>query len=177
MAPSRPGGWLARRLVVLAMLMPSAAHLEAHAAHGAENDLKAAYVYNFVVLATWPADLPQVLRICIAGNADAKVFGVLAGKVVRDRTLSVVAVATPDQTADCAVLYIPPIEARRLGAWLTAVANRPTLTISDQAQVEGAIVNLRIVGQQIVFDVDIGAAAAARIQLSSQLIKLAARRK
>jgi hypothetical protein len=158
---------------VLAALCPAA-----RADHAAETDLKAAYAYNFVVLSTWPADTGPVLRFCVAGAAaESTAFKVLGGKAARDRTLSVINVSSPDRAAECQVLYIPPSETKRLAAWLAAVAKQPTLTISDQAGPSGgAIVNLRLVGSQVVFDVDTRAAAGANITLSSQLIKLAASR-
>jgi hypothetical protein len=148
------------------------------AERAAEADLKAAYAYNFVVLSSWPEETPRVLQFCVAGaRPGATAFHVLDGKVARDRVLSVVNVPEPGRAHDCSVLYVPPSESPRLPAWLAAVSRGTTLTISDGADERGAIVNLRIIGRQIVFDLDTQAAASARLQLSSQLIKLAATRR
>jgi hypothetical protein len=148
----------------------------AHAGQGTETDLKRAYVYNFVVLSAWPAETPPILRFCVAGAVASTPLHVLSGKSAGERILFVAAAPTPAHAVDCHVLYIPAAESGRLGAWLAAVAKQPTLTISDQAPTPGAIVNLRIEENRIVFDVNTRAAAAARIVLSSQLIKLAATR-
>lgn len=150
----------------------------AHADQAAETDLKTAYTYNFIVLSNWPATVGPVLRFCVAGPpAGASTFNVLGGKPARERSISVMSVASPDAAGDCQILYIPRGEVRRQGAWLAAVAQQPTLTISDQGEMPGAMVNLRVAGSQVVFDVDTRAAALANIVLSSQLIKLAATRR
>jgi YfiR/HmsC-like len=149
----------------------------AYADLASENDLKTAFVYNFIVLSTWPADSPPVMRLCIAGAPPGAIaFSMLAGKALGDRKLAVESVVSADRAGDCQALYIPRTESARLAAWLAAAAKRPMLTITDEAAPTGAMVNLRVSGDRIVFDVDTRAAAAARIGLSSQLIKLAATR-
>ena len=165
---------LTHRGVAIALLALCAA---AHAEPLSDADLKIAFAYNFIVLATWPAETPPVLRFCVAGAAaGSKVFHVLGGKAALERTLSVANIASPERAVDCQVLYVAPAESGRLETWLAAVAGRPTLTISEEAQFWGAVVNLRNLDGRIVFDVDTRAAANARIVLSSQLIKLAASR-
>jgi YfiR/HmsC-like len=143
----------------------------------AETDLKAAFIYNFIVLSTWPLDSPAVLRFCVTGTqSEAAAFRALSGKYAGERTVSVQGVASPERASECQVLFISSSESARLDAWLSAVARQPTLTISNQPDAAGAMVNLRSAGGRIVFDVNPRAAAAARIALSSQLIKLAASR-
>lgn len=147
------------------------------AGDAAETDIKTAFVYNFIALSTWPAEVGPVLRLCVAGPPEkSATLRVLAGKVAGQRTISVAFVHSTEAAADCQALYIPSIESPRLGTWLAAVAGKPTLTISERAG-PGAIINLRLMGARVIFDVDTGAAAAARIGLSSQLIKLAAARR
>lgn len=171
-ATRRVIGSAMRRAACLALVSLASAQAVAHDA--AEDDLKAAFAYNFMVLAAWPAHTPSTLRFCVAGAGGPGVFAVLAGKAVRERSVAVDSVASPERVAACDVLYIPRAEARRLTAWTEAAAGRPILTISEQAEAQGAIVNLRRTRRQLVFDVDTGAAAAARLQLSSQMLKLAA---
>jgi hypothetical protein len=150
----------------------------AFAESAAETDLKTAFAYNFIVLSTWPAELPPVLRFCVAGApAGTPAFRILSGKSAGARVLVVVGAPSPANAVECQVLYVPPSESARLGEWLSAAARRPTLTISDEAAAPGAMVNLRLATGRIVFDVDTRAATAAGIGLSSQLIKLAATRK
>jgi hypothetical protein len=151
--------------------------LGARADVASETDLKTAFVYNFIVLSTWPAESPGVLRFCVTGTqVEAAAFRALSGKSAGERTVSVQSVASPDRASECQILFISSAESGRLGAWLSAAARQPTLTISNEARASGAMVNVRPEGARIVFDVDTRAAAAARIGLSSQLIKLAATR-
>lgn len=152
--------------------------LPARADVASETALKTAFAYNFIVLSTWPADARPVLRFCVAGTAGPHAaFHALAGKSVRERTLSVAQLSSSHEAAGCDILYVPAAEGARLETWLAPVAKLPVLTISEQAPTLDAIVNLRVTRERIVFDVNTQAAAAARIVLSSQLIKLAASRK
>jgi hypothetical protein len=165
---------LTKRALLAAML---ALGIDVHAQLAAETDLRTAFVYNFIVLTTWPAEAGPVLRFCVAGAAaSAAPFRALGGKSAGERTVAVQSVASPEHAAECAILFVPAAESGRLAAWLAGLANRPTLTISDQANTGGAMVGLRLANGRIVFDVDTRAAAAANIVLSSQLIKLAAAR-
>ena len=150
----------------------------AHADIAMEDDLKSAFAYNFIVLATWPGEATGAVRFCVAGVPVATTaFKVLEGKSARERAIVVSGAPTFDRTGECTVLYIPPGENERLDRWLAAVASRAVLTISDQAGTGGAILNLRSAGGRVVFDVDTRAALVARIALSSQLVKLAASRR
>jgi hypothetical protein len=165
---------LTHRFVATALLALCTA---AQADLASDADLKTAFAYNFIVLSTWPAESLPVLRFCVAGAAaGSKAFHVLGGKPALERTLSVANISSPERAIDCQILYVAPAESGRLETWLAVVAGRPTLTISEEAQFRGAMVNLRKVGGRIVFDVDTRAADKARIVLSSQLIKLAASR-
>lgn len=164
-----------RRLVPVVGLLLLAAAARAEVAP--ESALRVAFVYNFLVLTGWPKETAPVLRFCVAGPPEgAAPYRVLVGKVVRERPIRVDSVASPDKASGCSALYVPRAESARFGAWIGAVASRPVLTIADDAPEDGAIVNLRLAGRQVVFDVDTQAAAAAGVGLSSQLLKLAARR-
>ena len=136
-----------------------------------ESDLKTAFAYNFVALTSWPAETPTVLRFCVAGTGNPA-FKLLSGKAVGERTIVVSNVAGPERISDCQVLYIPAAENARFDAWIASVARAPTLTIGEQSA-PGAIITLRFQSERIVFDVDSKAASAARLSLSSQLLKLA----
>jgi hypothetical protein len=170
-ARSRVHRWRPALAAVLAVC--SAAHADL----AAETDLKTAFAYNFIVLSTWPANAPPILRFCVAGARQGMGgFQVLSGKSAGERTLLVESAPTPASAVNCQILYIPVSEAARFGSWLTAVAAQQTLTISDRSEAPGAMVNLRHEAGRIVFDVDARAASASGIGLSSQLIKLAAKR-
>lgn len=160
-------------LAVLAALVASGL-ARAQLAH--EADLKAAYVFNFLSLTTWLEDPGPVLRVCVAGASGPAALRTLGGKLVRERTVSVIAAPSPERIAGCHALYVPRTESMTLAPWLAAAERLPMLTISEAATPAGAILNLRLSGDQVVFDVDTRAAAHARLVLSSQLLKLAATR-
>lgn len=171
--PVRPRIRARLAFAVLATLVASGL-ARAQLAH--EADLKAAYIFNFLSLTSWLEEPGPVLRVCVAGNSGPAALRALGGKLVRERTVSVVGAATPDRVAGCHALYIPRTESLALAPWLAAAERLPVLTISEAPRAGGAILNLRLAGDQVVFDVDTQAAAHARLTLSSQLLKLAATR-
>lgn len=134
--------------------------------------LKAAFVYNFALYTTWPAPLrdPGALTVCVpARNTLAPAIRALAGKPVEERRLSVRDVAGYAPGDGCDVRIVDADVA-------AAPAERGVLTICDcdeAAAPSGDIIVLVREGTKLRFDVDLGAADAARITLSSKLLHLA----
>jgi hypothetical protein len=162
-------------LKTLVALLLLAACGAAQAESVRETDLKAAFVYNFMVLTRWPAGIGQSLKLCVAMGPVPAALEALAGKWIGERIVVITLIASPERTADCHVLHIPSSQAPRMKAWLAAVAASPTLTITEvsDAARQGSMVNLRALDGRVVFDVDTQAAAAVQLTLSSQLVKLA----
>jgi hypothetical protein len=144
-----------------------------------EYELKAAFVYNFAKFVEWP---PQAL----SPTGDSLVLGVLAqdpekdafealqGKMVQGRTL-VVKKCTVSELKDCQMVFISAAASRWLGPALSAVRDRPVLTVTDE--VEGVanqgIINLVTSGGKVRFQVDARQARRLGFKISSQLLQLA----
>lgn len=146
----------------------------AQAQSAREADLKAAFVYNFMVLTRWPAPLGPTLKLCVAAGPVPAAFEALAGKAVGDRKVAISVISSPDRVGDCHVLLIPPSQAHRLKAWLAPAAAFSILTVTEIADAarHGSMVNLRTLDGRVVFDIDTQAAEDAQLALSSQLVKL-----
>ena len=130
-----------------------------------EGELKSAFVYNFLALTTWPDESGPLLRLCVAGNGQpGKSLRTLAGKALRERSISVITLGSTERVPQCHALFVPRTEIPQAPAWMAAFAGQPTLTIAEGSP--GAMLNLRLAGDQIVFDVDTRLAGAARITLS-----------
>ena len=162
-------------LKTLVALLLLAACGAAQAESVRETDLKAAFVYNFMVLTRWPAGMGPSLKLCVAMGPVPAAVEALAGKWVGERMVVVSTIPSTERAGDCHVLHIPSSQAPRAKAWLAAVASSPTLTITEvsDAARQGSMVNLRTLDGRVVFDVDTQAAAAVQLTLSSQLVKLA----
>ena len=141
--------------------------------------LKAAFLYNFAKFTTWPAEAfpsPQApLRVCILGEDS---FGAamesIEGKSIKERPVAVIRIAQVSDAERCHILFISTSEEERLRAILDDLHERPILTISDMPNFAraGGTINLKTVEDQIRFDINVDAANAADLRLSSKLLRL-----
>jgi hypothetical protein len=167
--------WLA---VVVAATMPWGAH----AAKPTEEELKAAYLYNLAKFAqapAWETMAPGApVRFCILGQhpfGDA--LEGLTGKKVRNRPVALDFMRTAGPASDCHVLFIGGSEAERARRLLQSLRDMPVLTVSDIRGFadEGGMIGLVVKDRRLRFEINLGAARAAGLTLSAQLLKLAIR--
>jgi len=141
--------------------------------------LKAAFLYNFAIFTTWPAEVfpgPQTpWRVCILGE---DTFGAamqsIEGKSIKQRPLAVIRIAQVSDAEACPIVFISTSEEERLRAILGYLRDRPILTISDIPNFAraGGTINLKTLQDQIRFDINVDAANAADLRLSSKLLRL-----
>jgi hypothetical protein len=133
-----------------------------------EATLKAAFVYNFALYTSWPGE-PRALTLCIAGTSSlAPALHALEGKPVQSRELVVRDLETSASSTGCNILV--------LDAEAPASQEPGVLTICDCADhegVRGTVIALVREGDRLRFDVDLGAANASKLSLSSKLLRLA----
>jgi hypothetical protein len=170
---------LAARIVLAASLiaMPGTA-----AGSGADvaSDvaLKAAFIYNFVKFAEWPALPPgSTILVCITGDdaVAAALLETVRGKNISGHPLEVW--RPPDSTAwrACHLLFIADAETRRSADALSVLRKLPVLTVSDGkgfAQTSG-IVELYADAGRMRFAINVDAVERSGLRLSSRLLGLA----
>ena len=139
-----------------------------------EVQVKAAFIYNFALFTTWPAgamlnEAPMVL--CVSPDHPLRAaLEKLTGKPVRGHRLEI-RMITDGNVAGCHVLVF---DARTGPVPVDPAA--PVLTVSDTgrgARGTAPIVALALQDNRVVFDIDAAAARQARLELSSQLLRLA----
>lgn len=173
---SRRSVSLAVRLsAVLAAALPLGGSL---AGAPSEDEVKVAFILNFIKYTTWPASSGDdaTLRICadhaqaLGGRLDA-----LGGRQVSGRTIRVLAPVRPADWRGCQVLYLSRPDAATLADGLRAVAPAPVLTVSDMPDFvdAGGMIGLKLRADRVRFDINQGAARRGGLVLSSQLLKLA----
>ncbi|MES2322731.1 MAG: YfiR family protein [Pseudomonadota bacterium] len=166
----------ARRLGALAAL------LGALCAPGAaqpvqENDMKAAYVFNFAVFTEWPQEvLAGGAPISLCASAANPLFHALSqlnDKVVNGHRIAVRNTVTP--VRGCHVLVLDKNDRERWAQLKRELAGAHVLTVSDDRSIsaDGAVIGLSVDERRIAFVVDMAAARSARLNLSSKLLRLA----
>jgi hypothetical protein len=166
------------RLALMASLLASAGTAPAIAEPVPENDLKAAFVFNFAVFTEWPQDALAAgapIRVCAstAGPLSAALQS-LGDKVVNGHRIGVVR-PLPSNVRSCHVLVLASSDRERWGQLRRELAGAHVLTVSDDSTIsaDGAMIGLTVENQRIGFDVDLGAARSARLSISSKLLRLA----
>lgn len=141
-----------------------------------EARLKAAFIYNFTKYVTWPQDIEQAggtLHVCILGsNAYFDELTQLEGREVRSFKLQIKSLKLSDSLEGCHVVYFSGVS---FGKYLSKTSALPVLTISDEEEFvdAGGMIGLVTEGRRIRFDINLGRARDARLQISSRLLQLA----
>ncbi|CUI03470.1 YfiR family protein [Massilia sp. P8910] len=149
----------------------------AHADPVPENTMKAAFVFNFTVFAEWPAEaLAGGAPISLCANAGGALFASLSrlhDKVVNGHRIAVRHAGAPLRT--CHVLVLERIDRERWRELRRELAGAPVLTVSDDGVIgpDGVVIAMEVMDDRIVFDIDMAPARAARLALSSKLLRLA----
>jgi hypothetical protein len=157
-----------------------ASAVAAQSAGADENKLKAAFVYRFATLTTWPESaFPSD-----AGSACIAVVGedvlvealrdVVDGKRIQGHPIEVKAAPSPRQARECQVAFF----GASVGADL-AEGSRSAglLTIGDGSSFlsQGGMIRLVRDGRKFRFEINRDAASRAGLQISSKLLRLASK--
>lgn len=141
-----------------------------------EAQLKAAYIYNFLKFVEWSNARPaEPLSVCFLGASDVlEAFAVAtADKTVGARGMKARSVSgrKVDASGRCDVLYVDSSEHADAGY---AIGDS-TLTIGDAHDFTraGGIIRLYMESNRLRFTINVEHAKRARLQISSNLLKLA----
>jgi len=181
MAPAtrlRPA--LARTLAATALAVLAVGH--ARAGDSVEEArVKAAFVLNFIKFTGWPEGqdaAAPTLTLCVTdGYPLAGQLNALAGRNVQGRQVRLQPLGIQGREAQCDVVFATGTDATTLHSLQQITSRRAVLTVSDQPGfiANGGMIELKIVDGRVRFDVNLAAARAANLTLSSQLLQLADR--
>ncbi|MES2018159.1 MAG: YfiR family protein [Pseudomonadota bacterium] len=164
--------WQTRRAAFACVLLSAAC---AGAEPARENDLKAAFVFNFAVFTEWPAEVlagGAPINLCAgASNPMLAALNQLNDKLVNGHRIAV----HSGQLRGCHVLVLDRHDRARWPQIKRDLAGANVLTVSDDRSIsgDGAVIALSVEDQRVGFDIDTGAARGARLNLSSKLLRLA----
>ena len=171
-ASARARACLAALLLALCAVAPAARAAD----DLPEYRLKTAFLYNFALFTEWPADVGNTLRLCVFGPDP---FGVeldgLQGKAVGERSIAVQRKTGLDGLKGCQIVFVAPAAAGQLPRVLEALEGQTVLTVADSpgAARQGVALNMAVSQNKVSFEANLKAARAARLNLSSKLLRLA----
>lgn len=146
-----------------------------------EDQIKAAFLFNFARYVEWPDasfDGPaDAVRICMVGEdrfAEV-VSGIVSGKQVEDRPVTVDSLAGLDGAASCHILYVDESFAGDALEISARLGGSSVFTVSDRAgfAARGGIANFIWSENKIRFEINPNAAKRVGLKVSSRLLRLA----
>jgi hypothetical protein len=168
-------------MVMLVFLSPSA-----YAAPVPEYQMKAAYLYNFAILTTWPASLDyesnkklepyKSVKICVLGGDS---FGGALQQLTRNSSsntrITLSYLANINNVQDCHILFIDVSALDNPAAMLKKLEKTPVLTVTDNLDLfnAGAMVGVFLENKRLVFDVNYTQISNAQLSMSSKLLRVA----
>jgi hypothetical protein len=162
-------------LVVVAAAMPANAQPVAD-----EYQVKAAYLLNFARYVEWPtAVLPASAPLDIAIVGDDPFRGVLEevlrGKSANGHPLQLRHSRWNDVLTGFQIVFISSSEEPHLADILRNLGHDSVLTISDidRFSFRGGVIEFRMVGNRVRFDINRTPAIAAQLTISSKLLSVA----
>lgn len=172
-------GHCARWFFLLCMALFGASR--AQDAHLTEADVKAAFLYNVAKFVDWPKDAfsaedsPIIAGISGDDEFVATLRALLQGKKAHGRAFMVRRVSNSQEARNCHLLFFREAETRKLGQYLDGIRRLPVLTVGESSEFldNGGMINIFFEDKQLRFEVSPTPAEAARLTISSQLMRLA----
>jgi len=166
-------------LVLSALLLSGGLGLSAQAEAPPEYQLKAVFLFNFAQFVDWPPEaFPESKTPIVIGILGEDPFGAYLDETVRDekvnhRPLTVQRYRRVEEIEACHILFISRSEADRLGQILASLKDRNMLTVGDADGFteRGGMVRFVIEKNKIRLRINLKAAKAARLTISSKLLR------
>ena len=169
-SPARP--WLVVLLLV-------AARCGAAVAAPSEYQVKAVFLFNFAQFVEWPAQaFPDPQAPFVIGVLGKDPFGpdldtVVRGETVDHRPLAIERYRNIGELHNCNILFIGRSEVGELPHILEVLKGRSILTVTDAEDGDPGGVMIRLVNRsnRIKLRIDVGAAKAGNLVISSKLLR------
>jgi YfiR/HmsC-like len=174
--PERPRPRSRARWLLLALLLAAAWAATADAPKATENDVKAAYLYNFGKFVKWPGAPGDQFPICVFGHDPfgALLDATVAGEKIEGKPVVARRIRSPQEATACRVLFIGDSERNQFQKVLDD-AGKGVLTVSDIRGFarHGGMIEFVKQQNRIRFEVNLAVARRAGLVLSSELLKVA----
>jgi hypothetical protein len=144
-----------------------------------EYQVKAVFLFNFTQFVEWPADAfahantPLVIGVLGEDPFGAYLDETVRGETVNGRPLIVARYRRVQEIGDCQILFISRSETEQLEQILASLVGKPVLTVGDVEGFarRGGMIDLATVSGRIELRINLEAARAARLTMSSKLLR------
>jgi hypothetical protein len=150
-----------------------------------EYQLKAAFLFNFAKFVEWPAKSfaapNDPIAICILGQnpfGDA-LSDAVRGKAWEGRSFTVRLISDISPKSKCQIVFINSSDRQRFRGMVGGLKGAGILTVGDTPGFieDGGVINFKLEGGKIHFEISAEAAEQAQLSISSRLMSLALAKK
>jgi hypothetical protein len=142
-----------------------------------EYEVKAAFLYKFASFVEWPAAGNSTVCIGVVGDDPfgALLDQVVKGKSIYGREFLVRRFRSGEKPAGCDIVFISPSERKHLRLILDGLRGANVLTVGETPEFcqSGGVINFEILNDRVQFEINLEAAARARLKVSSKLLSVA----
>ena len=164
-------------MLVVGMALPA----RAHGQEIDESHVKAAFLYNFAKFVEWPSQTFKTpgdpILVCVLGRDPFRraLEEVIRGKSIDGRALGFRQVNDAEQANACQILFVSASQDKRYRSLLGNLKPAGILTIGEEQgfAASGGVINFKLDGGHVRFEINVDAAEHARLQISSKLLSLA----
>jgi hypothetical protein len=169
-----------RAILAVLVALAISAQLRAQS-DAAEYRIKATFLFDFAKFVDWPADTfkdeKQPITFCTVGKDPFRgaLDEVVSGKMSGNHSLRVRHYKLPQDILGCHILFIGSQKKKYIAEVLTRLKHAPVLTVgeSDGFVQQGGMIGFVLEEDKLQFNVNLGAARAAQLKISSKLLSLA----
>jgi hypothetical protein len=181
--PRSPLAWASAAALLLAASLLAAPQGWAQEALS-EQEIKAAYLYNFAKFVEWPSDAfdppSSPLQVCVFGDDPfgRTLDGVIQGQKVGAQNLVALRPGRIAELRSCHVLFVSRSERGRVGEILASVRKANVLTVGEGEEFldKGGMIAFVREDRKVRFFIEKKAVAQAPFKISSRLMALGDRR-
>jgi len=143
-----------------------------------EYQIKAAFLQNFPKFVDWPGLEPGGMSPLVIGIVGNDPFGPMFSSMIANESsnghpLVLTHLRWNDRLTDCHILFVSASEINHLPQILAGAPGALTVGDFDSFARRGGMIELRMVGNRVRFDINVGAARRAGLRVSSKLLGLA----
>jgi hypothetical protein len=144
------------------------------------DEVKAAFLFNFVKFVEWPAEVVPaggqlMLGVLGSDGIEESLRTYARGKTIDGRELTVRRVTAGDDFSRLHLLFLGTAEQGRVPDVIKRIDRNSVLTVSDVERFcqTGGVIALAMEQNRVRFDVNLDAAERSRLKVSSKLLALA----
>jgi hypothetical protein len=172
---------IASLAILLSLLLAVSGKETSAQSDAQEYQIKAAFLFHFAQLVDWPPDAmtdkDNSLYLCTLGDDpfQGTLEGTVAGKAVGNRVLRIRHLKQAEDMKVCQILFLGAEERKHLPMLMADLQKAPVLTVGETAGFLGAggMICFLLQGNKMRFEINLGAAEAARLKIGSRLLILA----